>query len=484
MILVPADFSQFFNRRGPLPIPNTVTLIVDEHVIECSGPILAKHSPVLFHKLREGSKVFLDEFSGMVEGVLDCIEMLYGSDVVISLKNLQALMKFSILFKVEGMHELCVKWVQENISLDTFNDFFKVSHFVFTLEQSHGGGLEACRALILKDEPGKTVEELRKGLDAQDTDQTNMMLFFLEQGLMDYTLPIVIDWIDSDKKVSQVIDTVESKHLFEPLVTLFTTPECQGLQFIKKLFETTDNFESASRVGRLQSRVMESTLEKVNIERCVSNVRLNTHLYGIELIDLLLPLSKVNHAHYVEWCITNSRPNHKHNARAVWPNINPKLLGKSVCDNVQREVNTRIDSSLRITYPVGEDIKDGYYKAATKEQCAQLKAMQPVTMLFDCQMDGCTMTSPHAITIKLSKTNCPCYDLNIIQVKDPAVECHVHPGQSVLHWYICWDNTPYGSGWEYVSLATKTYDQVITYLGLKGGSYPLSVMNIGCIMKL
>ena len=67
---------------------------------------------------------------GCVEGLLDCVDLLYGADVTITMENVQAMFKFCLLYKIEGVFELCLKWVSEQLVLNNLTTFYTMGLFV------------------------------------------------------------------------------------------------------------------------------------------------------------------------------------------------------------------------------------------------------------------------------------------------------------------------------------------------------------------
>ena len=207
-------------------MPNNVTLVVDGVKLECNGPILAQRSEALRNLFAEnrGKEIYLDEFTGMIEQVKDCIQLLYGAQVDVTLDNLQALMTFSVYYKVMSMYRLCVGWVKDNISLAKFEDFFRISYFVSRLDERGTHALDLCREIILMGEPTDNVKVL-EGLAFQG-DQIDVMVFFMDQALWKFTLPMVTKWIDSNEKVDLVLTKIES----DPI-----SYETVGSDFLSKL---------------------------------------------------------------------------------------------------------------------------------------------------------------------------------------------------------------------------------------------------------
>ena len=251
------NFSLFYKRDGSLPIPNNVTLVVDGVKLECSGLILAQRSETLRELLTSEPTIILDEFSGLIEQVKDCIQLLYGDKVKITLDNLQALMKFSIYYKIESMYQLCVGWIKENLMIEKFESFFKICFFVSLLEDHRSHALDLCRDIIMKGKPSD-ISQVLEGLVLIEDNQDDLMMFFLEPTFWELTLPMVTKWIDSNEKVDLVLKKIESNS--SEFVNV-------GADFLSKLASSATVKETIVKINKY---VIESVKQK---ERCIETLR-------------------------------------------------------------------------------------------------------------------------------------------------------------------------------------------------------------------
>ena len=122
------NVSRFFNRKE---FSNTVEIIVNETKFVCSGVVIAQQSPV-FEKLFGGgaSFVLLEDFffPGAEIVVEECLMLLYGGNVMVTIKNVESLTRFSIFYEVKFMYDLAFGWVKQNISPQNVSTLFDIAN--------------------------------------------------------------------------------------------------------------------------------------------------------------------------------------------------------------------------------------------------------------------------------------------------------------------------------------------------------------------
>ena len=122
------NVSRFFNRKD---FSNTVEIIVNDTKFICSGVILAYQSPV-FEKLFStgASFVLLQDFfySGSEIVVEECLNLLYGGKVLVTLHNIEALIRFSLIYDVKFMYELAIGWIRENVTYLNVFELFDIGN--------------------------------------------------------------------------------------------------------------------------------------------------------------------------------------------------------------------------------------------------------------------------------------------------------------------------------------------------------------------
>ena len=259
------NFSKFLNRKNAfkrLGIPNSVKVIIDEDVLDCSGPILAQHSPVLLDlMLTKKDEIFLDNFKGCSEEVFDCLDFLYGADVEVNLKNIHTFVKFAFIYKVQGMLEMCLNWIKVNLDKDNFAVLLKVGFFVHRLNNDCyiiNLCTDLCLSFLTSKVPAFSklpeIIGLTNEVDALDT-----VLFLLKKELVQASqssLPLLFPWIDSADKTAVLLEHIDNQNMYTMLAQ---TLKDTVLPFVDRLEAFADNISASKLLTKLQ-RSMLSTM--------------------------------------------------------------------------------------------------------------------------------------------------------------------------------------------------------------------------------
>jgi len=212
------DFSPYFVRDGKVDrvvIHNNVKLVVGTEIFNCSGTILARHSTVFLDMIQKQSEIYLDEFTDCLEGLLDGIDLLYGAEITLSLQNIQPLLKFSLIYKIEGVFEVCLQWVKKELSMVNLFTFCKIGLFVKSVEVERGEVLGACKDFILT----STAEDLLEVSKNWPQDE-NVINFLFDKDMLSVTMATITNWVNTESKVVMVLDKIEEGELQAPLAKL------------------------------------------------------------------------------------------------------------------------------------------------------------------------------------------------------------------------------------------------------------------------
>ena len=124
---VSLTFNRDFTRFVALPnFHHSVKVVTATEVLDCSGALLAQHSPVLMDMISKDSELFLDNYSD----VGPCLAVLHGKSVPLSLENVLDLMKFSLQFEVREMFTQCYEWLKRSICTANFIKIFEICYKV------------------------------------------------------------------------------------------------------------------------------------------------------------------------------------------------------------------------------------------------------------------------------------------------------------------------------------------------------------------
>ena len=106
--LPPVDkIAKYYQKPGGkktefVKINNTVHIFVKDTIIEVSGAVLARRSKVLEERIVTSTELVLREFSDNINGLCDCLDLMYDETVEIKLDNVKAIYKFGKNYQVEG----------------------------------------------------------------------------------------------------------------------------------------------------------------------------------------------------------------------------------------------------------------------------------------------------------------------------------------------------------------------------------------------
>ena len=238
------DLSRFVKREDKVKVNNTVHLLVGEDSIEVSGLVLSQASQVLQDLVGNQRELYLDQFLGEIEGIQDVVEMLYGGEIELSEVNYQTIIKFSTVFQVKEMYQLCIEWVKVNILT---LDLFSLINFGLLIEQvgqDNPDVLELCVGFI-RDDVGDGLSEISKSWVIGSN--TNFVKFLVHKDIFYFTLPILSEWItaySSDTSVNLILTELEDKDLVE----FFWKYGDRSTDLLKRLNENVEAITTSKRL--------------------------------------------------------------------------------------------------------------------------------------------------------------------------------------------------------------------------------------------
>ena len=209
-----ADLSRFVRRANPVKLYNTVRLMVGDECIEASGIVLSQCSNVLAELVERSGVIYLDQFIGDIDGVQDVVELLYGGTVELGLDNVRILLKFSALYRVRELLELCLAWVKENISEENLFSLIELG-LLFEGDDNRLSGI--CEKFIvshLKEE-----FHLKCFLSSAFLD-FSFVKFIIQRELLCFAIPILTVWVENNQHVVFILDQLDDKDLRAELIQL------------------------------------------------------------------------------------------------------------------------------------------------------------------------------------------------------------------------------------------------------------------------
>ena len=239
------DFSKYLVNSN-LRFHHQVKVYIDNQVLECNGALLANQSPVLHDLFIKSNELHLDEFKGLLnKGVMECLILLYGGEASITVENIQTVLQFAVLYKVQDMFTICQAWVLKNITVDNFHDLYKTAKFIdgYKREPAYNYtpvlGVDVCSDILLH-HPYLAINKL-------DESMANIII---DKSVLRETLPIIIAWIDSSDKVDEIIDKVEN--VFSDILV----HREMAIELIEKMCNYMTNVVTCKRVIKMHNQLL------------------------------------------------------------------------------------------------------------------------------------------------------------------------------------------------------------------------------------
>ena len=206
------DFSRFLDKEC---FAKEIKVFVDDHMIMCSGMVLASNSKVFESIISTDDCIILYEFSGLVEHVRDCLTLLYGGSAKLSCANIQTILKFSVLYEIEFMYETCVGWCIDYIQGSQFNalyfyEMYHLGYFVKSLSAEKVDIKKAC-ILFLKMNSGSFCEFIILSLKSKKQFSGEFILFLLHELPANYkttAFDILSSWVYENENIETAITFV------------------------------------------------------------------------------------------------------------------------------------------------------------------------------------------------------------------------------------------------------------------------------------
>jgi len=253
------DLSRYVRRKDKINVFNSVSIIIDNTILDVNGLVLSRKSPVLEQLVCSQSEISLDNghFTGEKEGIQDCVELLYGGEVEITIANINTITKFSALYQVNDMFELCVGWIEKNLHRGNLFNMIELGTLSLIEFMTPGDNavLDLCKKRI--------ADDVKDGLYALSQSwsfnkNNNFIRFLVQKEILYYTLPILSAWVSSEQDVGLVLDELMIKD-----ITL-SQHKNRADVLLEKMSEKMDSMETSRRILKLQiSNKEESALSSL-----------------------------------------------------------------------------------------------------------------------------------------------------------------------------------------------------------------------------
>ena len=213
--------------------------------------------------------MYFDEFTDCLEGLLDCVDLLYGADVTLTMDNIQAVLKFGVLYKVSNMVACGLAWVKDELSMTNFFSFCRIGLFIKSVDCTEDKVLTGCKNFILNHSSSDLLE-----ISKSWPEDKNVVSFLFDKDLLEVTLPTITSLINSEKKASAIMDMIEELDLQNPTIGVELTDLQEMTAKINEVCKTVPNLK---RVISLMTTLGKRAIEKITVvEPTAKRIRFNS----------------------------------------------------------------------------------------------------------------------------------------------------------------------------------------------------------------
>ena len=320
------DFSEFVRRTDRVRVHDVVNLLVGEKVIKVNGLVISQKSRVLLEMVKNQADVYLDDFAGDLNGVQDCIELLYGGLIQITAHNIETISKFSVMFEIDAMYQLCLDWVIQNISRGNLFVIINVGLAIAQICPDKQNVLNVCVDFI-KDKVQGSLFEISRAWSFADN--ISFINFLIQKDIVLFSLPMLTAWVENDFHIRLILDQLQMKGLTEEM---FRHGK-KSTELINKMIDRVELLESSKRLLKLQSICLASSSSasssSFSADKSVQN--LLSKNYGSFSCDQIFELEdqyKLEHFEFVEFLldwITSNKPSQS-DVTKLWSKVRHQEL--------------------------------------------------------------------------------------------------------------------------------------------------------------
>ena len=391
--------------------------------------------------IQQQAELYLDQFTDCLEGLLDGIDLLYGAQVTLAIHNIQPLLKFSLLYKVEGVLKVCLEWIKKELSMVNLFTFCKVGLFVRSVDCEDV--LRSCKEFIMTSSADELLD-VSKGWSEDE----NVINFLLDKEMLSVTLPTVTNWVSNERKVVMVLDRIEECGLEEEMAKLRNSNE--SLNMMAKMHDLCETVPNLKQVYKLQSYITSkcqlAPKPLVQLVLPIDSLNLLKSLkpklwrsFDCEQVMLLYHQYQLKSVYFAEivldWiCFTNPS---KEDVTLLWGVLKNLKISEWYLSELRSSVESynaeyvipRSEESPIVDYIyIGDYYGDSDLIQTTLANTGGTGTNRCVRMTADCCIKSCTIRTKYAKYFTLSDT-LPCYKLGLEGRSE-----HYHHDK-LQHWY-------------------------------------------------
>ena len=334
----------------------------------------------------------------------DVVELMYGGEVELKESNIKTILKFSTLFQIQEMYNLCLDWVTQHISTLNLFALIELGLLIQRIGEGNNDVLDIC-TIHIKGDVKDELSEMSKGWVIVN----NFVKFLVQEDILYYTLPVLTTWVANDVNVKLILAEFEVKGLGD---VLWEYGERYS-DLMEKMGEKVELLETSKQLQKVQSqnfrrsvsaRVKVPKTEKVDLASLLAE---DYKAFSLEKIMSLEENYKIDHVEVVDialsWILTNVPT--QLDLDKLWKCFKLSLTAPSLLAHVR---NSILHMNTTVVIPYVSEISTSQYKYLTL--CKELrtyKDLSSLELVANCR--HCSIE--FSFKVKFIKDKLPCWEI-------------------------------------------------------------------------
>ena len=326
----------------------------------------------------------------------DIVELMYGGEVELKESNIKTILKFSTLFQIQEMYNLCLDWVIQHISTLNLFTLIEFGLLIQRIGEGNNDVLDICTSHIKGDVKDELSEMSNGWVIANNV---NFVKFLVQEDILYYTLPVLTTWVANDVNVRLMLGELEVKGLGdvlweygerysdlmekmgEKVELLETSKQLQKVQNqnfrrsvsarveVPKTEKKVEQLETSKQLQKVQSQNFRSALVRVEVPKTergdlASLLAEDYKSFSLEKIMSLEEDYKIDHVEVVDialsWILTNVPT--QLDLDKLWKCFKPFHTAPGLLFNVR---NSILQMNTTVVIPEVSEISTSQYKYLT-----------------------------------------------------------------------------------------------------------------------
>ena len=377
---------------------------------------------------------------------------MYGGEVELKESNIKTILKFSTLFQIQDMYNLCLDWVIQHISTLNLFTLIEFGLLIQRIGEGNNDVLDICTSHI-KDNVKDELSEMSKGWVIAN----NFVKFLVQEDILYYTLPVLTTWVANDVNVRLILAELEVKGLGD---VLWEYGERYS-DLMEKMGEKVEQLETSKQLQKVQSQNFRSVSARVEVPKTekgdlASLLAEDYKRFSLEKIMSLEKNYKIDHVEVVDialsWILTNVPT--QLDLDKLWKCFKLSLTAPSLLAHVR---NTILQMNTTVVIPAVLEMNRSQYKYLTHGK--KLVNNEQLSSLEIAQCGHCSVR--FSFKVKFIKDKLPCWEITSEgshAIKSLYINLY-RPGQNGCYYSLLTNNL-------------KSFQVTVAELwGLKGSAY-------------